>query len=100
MHDTGYQSQELQANQPFQEKYPPREDQRRTIREIVKGWLPTSTGSSLFVLVIVTALSIGVARFMKTGDTSTVMTVLSYVAAYVGLPEIKNLLPKREKGQQ
>ena len=67
---------------------------QRSLRETLINWLPTDTRTFLFALVIVTDLIIGIVHFAITGDMSTVMTLLGYAAAYVGLTEVRPLFLK------
>ncbi len=70
----------------------------RSIKETLISWLPTDTKTFLFELVILTYLISGVIHFSHTGDTSMLTTLLTYVAAYVGVTEITPFIPKRRKG--
>lgn len=71
----------------------------RNLQEIFINWLPTDTKTFLFALVIVIDLMIGVIHFGKTGDTSMVMSLLGYAAAYVGLSEVKPLFAGKKREQ-
>lgn len=53
-----------------------------------RSWVPTDAKTALFMLVVISNLIIGVIHFVQTGDTATVMAVLGYAAAYVGLTEV------------
>jgi hypothetical protein len=80
-----------------QQKHEPDQTQR-SIKETVISWLPTDSKTFVFELVIMTYLISGVIHFSHTGDTSMLTTLLMYVAAYVGVTEVKPLfsLGKRE----
>jgi len=64
----------------------------------LKGCLPTDFKSSLFALVVVVHLIIGVIHFGETGDTSMLVQLLYTVGTYVGLSEGKALFSKGKKG--
>jgi hypothetical protein len=67
---------------------------QRSFQETVISWLPTDSNTFLFELVVVIYLIIAVIHFGLTGDTSMLVTLLPYMAAYKGLTEVKPLLSK------
>ena len=81
-----------------QQKHEPNQAQR-SLQETLINWLPTDPNTFLFELVVVTYLMVAVIHFSFTGDTSMLMTLLPYIAAYVGLSEVKPLF-SRGKGEQ
>jgi hypothetical protein len=81
-----------------QQKHEPDQAQR-SLKETLINWLPRDPNTFLFELVVVTYLIVAVIHFIFTGDTSMLMTLLPYIAAYVGFSEVKPLFSRRKGGQ-
>jgi len=72
---------------------------QRSLKETLINWLPRDPKTFLFELVVMTYLIVAVIHFSFTGDTSMLMTLLPYIAAYVGLYEVKPLFSRGKGGQ-
>jgi hypothetical protein len=70
---------------------------QRSFKETLINWLPTDANTFLFELVAVIYLVVGILHFSRTGDTSMLTTLLTYVGAFIGLAEVKPLVSWREK---
>ncbi len=70
---------------------------QESLKKIIIGWLPKDSNTFLFELVVVIYLVIGLIHFSRTGETSMLSTLLTYVGTYVGVAEVKPLLSKVKK---
>lgn len=98
--DVAYKQKKLihayEQHTPLSKTHPTVQVQE-SFKKIFISWLPKDSNTFLFELVVVIYLTISVIHFGLTGDTSMLVTLLPYVAAYKGLTEVKPLLSKVKK---
>lgn len=73
---------------------------QRSFKETLINWLPPDSNTFLFELVAVIYLVVGILHFSRTGDTSMLTTLLTYVGAYIGLAEVKPLFSRGKKKEE
>lgn len=72
-----------------------RNQEDTTVKERLKGCLPTDTRTFLFALVAIVYLIAGIIHFFGwTGDTSMLTSLLEIVGGYKGLTEVTSLFSR------